>query len=233
VISAGEKIGLEHLLLELSRHPIVVPRVAQLRARAFGVTLRGERARQHKTAPCGLWLRALEQTNDFARLRVFEPEHLLGVPAENGNARPARVCGDESKVARAWKAVAVAQDNPLDELARSQVGDGRFDLGRSASGAAQAVDCLAHQRNIRTGNIRYRPCQALCFILHCCALRCRAGDARKQARCSRCNGKSRRATYQICGSQAQAAIRAGYKRLKWTEKKYRAVTLTFRSRVGV
>src|SRR5262249_10539889 len=119
VISAGEKIGLEHLLLERSGHPIVLPRVAQLRVRGLGITARSECARQGKMAPWGSWLRALEQTNDFARLDVLEPEHLLGVPAENRNARPARVCGDESKVARAWKAVAVAQNDPLDELASS------------------------------------------------------------------------------------------------------------------
>ena len=161
VIGAAQELGIavEHLLLDIGGQRIVAPRLAHQRARAFGVALREQRARQHQAAHARLRRRAVEEAQRLRRLDVLDPKHRLGAAAEHREARPARIGGDEGEVALAVDAVVVAaQDEPFDELARRRVRDGGRDAGRLAgAAAAQGVDRALDQRHIGLGGLRCRP----------------------------------------------------------------------------
>ena len=130
-----------------------------MRARAFLVALREERACQHQAAHARLRRRAVEEAQRLRRLDILDPQHRLGAAAKHREARPARIGGDEGEVALAAGPVAVAaQDDPFDELARRRVRDAGRDVGRLAGAAlAQPVDCAFDQRDLGIGSLRRRP----------------------------------------------------------------------------
>ena len=121
---------LERLAFEVGAEGLVAPGVAHLRLRAGAVALRQHGAGERKPA-FGGGRRLLGEEGAHGRgVGLLLPQHRLGAAAQEADARPARIGGDEGGVAGEIDAVVVAaQDRPLDQLARDRIADGGLHLG--------------------------------------------------------------------------------------------------------
>ena len=97
------------------------------------------------------------------RVAAFLPEPCLGAAAQRAYARPARVVGDERRIAAEIRvALRVAQQVPFDQLLRHRISDGLFDGDRVGRlDLAHQIDRILDSRGVARQRRRLRSVDGL------------------------------------------------------------------------
>ena len=151
MVFAGEQLPerIERVGFRAFRQFLRTPGGAHLAFGPVTVALGQERPRQRKPALGAQWLIAGEAA-DRGGVGAILPQPRFRPPAQFARARPARVVGEESRVAgKAPITILLSQDEPFDEFLGRGVAEGFLDGRRFADlGLPHQIDRLLHRRKI-------------------------------------------------------------------------------------